>query len=94
MPVRTFIGCYIILTILGGCDKFKESFKKNFVSSCTESAIKSGAPEDDAKNKCECVATFLVNNYSSSELMKLNDPKSPESSKMFDKAVSSCRDVE
>lgn len=99
MTVRTLIGCCIMLTMIIGCGKskesdeksFKESYQKNFVSSCTESAIKGGATANDAKNKCECIAAFLVNKYSSSELIKLKNTKSPENKKILDEAINSCR---
>jgi hypothetical protein len=99
MTARILVVCGIMLILLAGCSKskesyekrFKEKFKKSFVKSCTESAAKKGLKENVAKSKCECVASFLTDKYSSVELMKLTATELPESKKIIDEAVNSCK---
>lgn len=98
MTGRILTVC-IILAVLAGCSKakesyeaeFKKSYQTNFVKSCTESATKNGLKESEAKGKCDCIATFLVGKYSSAELTKLQISDSPESKRVFAEAVNSCK---
>jgi hypothetical protein len=99
MTFRTLIICAVMLATLVSCQKakesfekgFKESFQKKFITSCTESATKGGAPEAYAREKCTCIAAYLVSKYSSKELMKASNTELPESKKMFSEAVDSCK---
>ncbi len=99
MTAHTPIACMIMLTMLAGCGKtredrekrFKESFRKSFVKSCTESAMKKGLKERDAESRCDCVAGFLTDRYSSVELKKLTDVESPETRRIITEAVNACK---
>ncbi len=99
MTARIPIACIIMLTMLSGCGKtkendekrFKESFKKSFVRSCTESAMKKGLKKSDAESRCDCVAGFLTDRYSSVELKKLTDVESSESRMIITETVNSCK---
>jgi hypothetical protein len=53
--------------------------------------VKSGLKEDQAKAKCDCVATYLVDKYSPVELTKLSATEAPSSKKIFEEAINSCK---
>jgi len=99
MKAGALIVCAMTLLMLVGCGKtketyeksFKDSFKTSFIKSCTESAMKGGLKEDQAKAKCDCVGTYLVGKYSSIELTKLSATELPSTKKIFDEAVNSCK---
>ena len=98
---RTLLFGGLLLALLAGCGKskeayeksFKESFQKSFVKSCTESATKgpNGLKEELAKSKCDCMATYLVTKFSSTELTKLSIGTSPEATKIMEEAINSCK---
>lgn len=99
MKAGALIVCTMTLLMLVGCGKtketyeksFKDSFKTSFIKSCTESAMKGGLKEDQAKAKCDCVGTYLVGKYSSIELAKLSAAELPSTKKIFDEAINSCK---
>lgn len=100
MKAGSLIVCAMALLMLAGCGKtketyeksFKDSFKASFITSCTDSAMKGGLKEDQAKAKCDCVGTYLVGKYSSLELTKLSaNTESTSSKQIFDEAINSCK---
>ncbi|HMK56565.1 MAG TPA: hypothetical protein VK448_08015 [Dissulfurispiraceae bacterium] len=99
MNIRSLIVCTVMLLMVIGCVKskddeeksFKESFLQSFIKSCTESGTKKGLKEIDVKNRCDCVGNFLISKYSAAELTKITATDSPESKRIFDQAVSSCK---
>ncbi|HTP64931.1 MAG TPA: hypothetical protein VMJ66_06030 [Geobacteraceae bacterium] len=101
MTVRLLIAGGVMLTMMAGCskskesaeDSFKESFRRSFVNSCADSAMKGGLKEDDAKGKCECAANYLVSRYSAAELSKITAADSPERKKLIEEAVKSCKSM-
>ena len=99
MANRALFICIIMLVLMAGCGKskddfekgFKDSFQKSFVKSCTERGMKNGLKENDVTGRCDCIAKFLVTKYSSAELMKITATDSPESQRIFDEAIKTCK---
>lgn len=101
MTLRTLFFCGMTLMMLAGCAKsqetyeksFKQSFRTSFVSSCVESATKgpNGLTAELARTKCDCMATHLVDTYSSTELTKLAVVNSSEADTIMDGAINACK---
>lgn len=103
MTVRALliVSTALLMMMLVGCGKsketyeksFKESFQASFAKSCTESASNgpNALKHDVAKSTCECMATYLVNKFNSTELTKLSLGNSPEAAKIMDEAINSCK---
>lgn len=95
---KLIVGSMALMMLIG-CGKgkeayeksFKDSFQKSFVKSCIESASKGGLKEELAKQKCECVGTYLTGKYSSIELTKLSATQTTEAKKIFAEAIDSCK---
>ena len=51
----------------------EKSFRKEFVDSCTTSAVKTGAPPAMAVKLCGCTADKLQQKYSGSELLSVSE---------------------
>lgn len=51
----------------------EKSFHKEFVDSCTTSAVKMGAPSAAAVKLCGCTAEKLQQKYSGSELLSVSE---------------------
>jgi hypothetical protein len=72
-------GSIAIVLLLAACGDarkdfdagFRTAFEKNFVESCTTSAMSSGAPADmkpQVTKLCACIATTLAARHSTTEL--------------------------
>jgi hypothetical protein len=75
----TGISLIALSALLAGCGDtkkaFDESFDKSFheklISSCTSSAVKSGAPQDLATRLCTCASDKVKQRFTVSEKMNL-----------------------
>jgi hypothetical protein len=98
--MRTRAGWVVLAILLGGCkglkenyDKeFKVSFGKEFTTSCTKGATAQGAPEARAAAVCGCMAKYLVEHRSTTELTKLSlSATTPESQTVIREAATACK---
>jgi len=100
MMRRVTVLLPIVLSLVAlGCDEltkgfnkdFKTSYRKEFTTACTDSAVKGGAERDTVGPVCACMGEKLTTNYSTSELMKLSaNPDGPKAEKILDKVAEEC----
>jgi len=97
--VRFLLLLFLLLTTLIGCSdpkqksdkEFKDAYEKNFVPSCVSSALKNNVSEEMARQKCSCLAHYMTEHYSPSELSQFSSTLTPETKKMFDAAFAACK---
>lgn len=97
-----WIGVLVLVGALGassGCDSmkkgyekgFKESFVKEFETSCVKGATAQGAAAEPVKALCSCTGKYLIDHHSSTELTKLSaQAQSPEFQQAIKEATTSC----
>jgi hypothetical protein len=99
MRARIWVVAGSLALGLGACkgikenyDKeFKTSYAREFGNSCTKGAVQQGAPESKAKPMCECMAKYLVDHHTTTELTKLSvTATSAESQKVMGDAAAAC----
>jgi hypothetical protein len=72
--------------------EFKASYVREFATGCAKGAMQKGMPEAKAKSACECMARFLVDHHTTTELTKLSlTATSAESQKVMEEAGAACR---
>jgi hypothetical protein len=70
---------------------FKVSYARDFVDPCTRVSVSNGYPEDKAKPLCACMAQYLVNNHTSTELTGYqSNPNPPEFKRVLTEAQAAC----
>lgn len=96
-----FFAISLIILLVTGCapsgqspeKEFTASFRKSFTASCIESAIKgpTALTKELAQSKCDCMASYLVTTFSATELTRLSDGSSTETSRIVEQTISSCK---
>lgn len=72
---KIILSCFALVcgaTLLTSCAPSKEKVKETFVTSCVNS-VPGSIPKDAAKQYCECSADKLLEKYSVTEVMKMEE---------------------